>query len=120
MKTDVTDEIMSLFFSGFRNLKKKLNINNPLFHLPFAQMETLHFVAEKKLATMKEIADFLAITPPSATVLMNNLVKLGYIQRASDKHDRRTVHLSLTKTGAGFLQKGVKQRCNILKKMTAN
>ena len=69
---------------------------------------------------MKEVASFLAITPPSATALINNLVGAGYVQRYLDKNDRRIVHLSLTGKGWLVLQKGVKERCKDLKKLIGN
>lgn len=120
MKNNKTDEIASLFFSAFRALKQKTDLNNPLYNLPMAHVETLRFIEEKKQSTMKEVADFLAITPPSATVLINNLVVAGFITRKSSSSDRRTVHLQLTKKGDGVLQKGIKQRCGIFKHLLDN
>ncbi len=116
-KKNKTDEIVSEFFSAFRALKHKLDLSSPLFHLPIAQMETLRFLAEKKHVLMKELADFLAITPPSVTVLVNNLVFLEFAQRHSDTTDRRTVRLSLTKKGRDILDKATKQRCQVFKRL---
>ena len=120
MKNNAPDEIMSLFFSSFRSLKQKLDMGNPIYHLPFAQVETLRFIGEKKQATMKETSDLLAITPPSTTVLVGNLVKLGFVLRTSDKKDRRNVHLRLTKKGGEILQKTINQRCKVFTKLLGN
>lgn len=114
MQENSNDKIISAFFNAFRLFKQKLDLNNPLYHLPMAQMETLRLIGEEESVPMKQVADFLAITPPSATVLINNLVKLGFVQRNSDKLDRRAVHLSLTKKGKVVLQEGIKQRCKRL------
>ena len=120
MKDNPTDKIVSAFFNTFRVFKQKLDLKNPLFHLPLAQMEALRFIGEKNKAQMKAVADFLAITPPSATVLIGNLVSLGFIERSFDKKDRRTVHLSLTKKGSVILQKGIDERCQKLKRLLDN
>lgn len=120
MNKDITEEITSLFFSTSRALKHKLDLNNPVFQLSLAQMETLRLIGDRKKILMKEVADFLAITPPSATVMINNLFGLGLIDRTANETDRRAVHLSLTAKGLAVLQKGVKQRCTVLKTLISN
>ncbi len=120
MQKNTTEEIISLFFSTFRAFKHKLDLGSPMFQLPLAQTETLRLIAEKEKIPMKEIADFLAITPPSATAMINNLFRLGYIERSSNKADRRAIYLSLTKKGLSVLQKGAKQRCAVFTKLLDN
>ena len=120
MKKNSPDKIVTALFSAFAMLKTKLNFKDPLFQLPLAQMETLRLISENKRVVMKQVADFLAITPPSATVLVDNLAAAGYVQRNPDKSDRRSIHLSLTKKGSEVLQKGTKQRCADLKKLLRN
>lgn len=120
MANNSSDEIASALFQVFAVLKKRLSFKEQLFQMPLAQMETLRLIHERKLVLMKEVANFLAITPPSATVLVNNLVNLGYVERISDADDRRITKLSLTKKGAQILQRGVKQRCRDLKKLLDN
>ena len=66
---------------------------------------------------MKQIADFLAITPPSATALIDHLVKEGYVARSADKSDRRAVYLTLTKRGETVMQQAVCGRYKIFKKL---
>src|SRR5579864_2961164 len=120
MKENTTDEIVSAFFNTFRVFKQKLDMSNPLYQMPLAHMEALRFIEENKQVLMKDVADFLAITPPSATVLINNLVALGYVQRGEDKNDRRIIRLSLTKKGVNVLQKSIKERCVKFKKLLKN
>ena len=120
IKQSVPDQTVSLFFSASRSLKHKLDMNNPLSHLPMAQMEALRFVGEQIKVQMKQVADFLDITPPSATVLINHLAQGGLVKRSLDRKDRRTVHLSLTGKGREVLDKGIKQRCKTFKLMLSN
>lgn len=117
MQTNPAEKIVSLFFSVSRNIKHKLDLSSPFFQLPLAHTETLRLINEKKQVSMKQVADFLAITPPSATVLINHLAKSGYLQRSSDKNDRRTVYLTLTKKGEAVMQKMILDRCKIFKKL---
>lgn len=112
-----TEEIVAAFLAVFRELKKKLTYNNPLFHLPLAQMEMLRFTQEKKRVAMKEISDHLGITPPSATVLVNQLVSLNYIHRTTDSKDRRSIFVTLTKTGTTVLAKTSKLHCQRIAKL---
>lgn len=111
------------FLSLLRVLKSKLSYKNPLMHLPLVQMQTMKFVQEHGQVTMKNVAEFLIITPPSATALVDNLVKLKYIHRFADKKDRRTIHLKLTATGLKILKKAVSEHSrrlqNILRKLNS-
>lgn len=121
MQNNPTEKIMTLIFSASRNLKQKLVLKSPLYQLPLAHTETLRLINDKKQVSMKEVAGFLAITPPSATALVNHLVKVGYAQRIADKLDRRSVHLQLTTKGKEILLKSQAEHCkiftNLLKKL---
>lgn len=112
-----SDKLVYLFFCVTKALKQKLDLNSPLYQLPLSQIETLRFIDEQQSAVMKQVADFLAITPPSATVLINRLVKLGYVHRLPDKRDRRTIHLTLTKQGSKALRQATERRYKVYKKL---
>ncbi len=117
MAISSAEKIVSLFFSVSRGIKHKLDLSSPFFQLPLAHIETLRLIGEKKRVPMKQVADFLAITPPSATALIDHLAKSGYVARGSGKNDRRAVYLSLTKKGKTVMQKAVLDRCKIFKKL---
>jgi DNA-binding MarR family transcriptional regulator len=117
MQSNSTEKIVSLFFSVSRSLKHKLDLSSPFFQLPLAHTETLRLISEKERVSMKQVADFLAITPPSATSLIDHLVKAGYVFRIASKNDRRAVYLTLTKKGSVVMQKAVFDRCKVFKKL---
>ncbi|MDR3642274.1 MAG: MarR family transcriptional regulator [Candidatus Doudnabacteria bacterium] len=117
MGTNSNEKIVSLFFTVSRSLKQKMDLSSPFFQLPLAHAETLRLIREKKRVPMKQVADFLAITPPSATALIGHLAKAGYVQRTSGKNDRRAVYLSLTKKGASVMQKAVLDHCKVFSKL---
>jgi len=67
--------------------------------LPFAQCQTLGFVAEHAHPSMQDVARHLKIQAPSATFLVDELVRGGYLERRSNSKDRRRVELLLTARG---------------------
>ncbi len=97
------DEIISLIFKVRRNLVEQSFKNQPT-NFSFLHFISLRFI-EKNNPVMREIADFLAITPPSATSLTNTLFSQGYIDRVADKDDRRVVRIVIAKKGIQQIRK---------------
>jgi DNA-binding MarR family transcriptional regulator len=67
--------------------------------LPLAQCQALWFVAERKRPGMQDVAKYFKITAPSATFLIDELVRGGYLARRANTGDRRKVELALTPKG---------------------
>ncbi len=63
------------------------------------QYRSLVVLASRGPQTVAELADLLAVTPPTASRLCDRLVKKGLIRRRAGRHDRRQVHIALTETG---------------------
>jgi DNA-binding MarR family transcriptional regulator len=99
--TDNIEEIVSLIFSTRRTLheQKDAKNENACSHL---QMMTLLFVKEQS-PVMKSIAEFLKISPPSATALVNNLIKAELVERREQASDRRIVKIVIAKKGSEYL-----------------
>jgi len=104
------EEIISLFFTTSRLIYKESekDKDRPGF-FSFLQLEVLGYIKENEKLSMKRIASFLSITPPSATSLINKLVKAGVLKRFFDEKDRRTVLLSLTPKGEVVLNREFKK-----------
>jgi DNA-binding MarR family transcriptional regulator len=79
-----------------RKIKESLKKAGFEHDLTFSQVEVLHFVGPTGKKTMKNIADFLKITPPSATEIVAEMEKKDLIKRLSDKNDRRVVFIVLS------------------------
>ena len=118
-ETPVKD-IASHFFTIIKSLRHQLDMNHPVAQMSLAQCEALRFICDQKQVTMKEVADFLLITPPSTTVLIENLVKLGFVQRSNASTDRRTILLTLTNSGKEVLKTAMKQRDKSFRKLLKN
>ena len=63
------------------------------------QYRSLVVLASRGPKTVAELADLVAVTPPTASRLCDRLVKKGLIRRRAGRHDRREVHIALTQTG---------------------
>jgi len=104
------EQIISLFFTTSRLIYKEStkDKDRPDF-FSFLQLEVLGYIKENKKLSMKKVASFLSVTPPSATSLINRLVKAGVLRRFFDEKDRRTVLLSLTPKGEMALNREFKK-----------
>jgi len=67
--------------------------------LPFAQCQALWFVTQEGRPNMQDVAKHFKITAPSATFLIDELVRAGYLARRPSASDRRKVELVLTQKG---------------------
>jgi DNA-binding MarR family transcriptional regulator len=90
---------------GGKQAKKKLTLE---------QVYVLVFILKNKNPLMKEVADHLCVTAPSATVLIDSLVNAGFVKRVADKIDHRSVRLTVTINGKTEL---VMAKARVTKKM---
>ena len=104
------DENQNLFESIFKltrvlRTREPHGVKNP--DLTILQIHTLIFVSKNQPIPMHEIAESFQITKPTATSLIDALMKLGYVSRVEDKEDRRVTRIKLSKKGEEFLQKNM-------------
>jgi DNA-binding MarR family transcriptional regulator len=74
----------------------------------------MKFIADHTKPKMKDLADYLSITAPSATALINELVKDGFVACTADKSDRRASRLALTMKGKTELKKAITRGMKLL------
>ena len=116
MKTNYSnsqEQLVTLFYKVWRQLRRHLISTD---HEPLNQYQ-LHalFTLSSSAGTMSELAAELGISHPSATSLVDRLVKHGWVERAHDKDDRRIIRLSLTAKGRGYL---VQKKAERLQRIT--
>lgn len=71
-----------------------------------AQYRTLGvLMRERGLLSMTELGKRLYISKPYMTVLVNQLIHDGHVERRSDSQDRRIVNIAITQKGARHLRK---------------
>ena len=69
-----------------------------------AQMIMLASIHDLGQCKIKTLAKGRGISPPTATGLIDRLVRAGYVKRDSDPQDRRVVMVSLTKKGENVVK----------------
>jgi DNA-binding MarR family transcriptional regulator len=106
--------LVSLFFKVGRLIRENTRDQEKVDPFTILQIETLGFI-ESEQPTMKAIADYLHIKAPSATSLVNGMVKSGYVKRIPDPADRRAVKMTITARGKSFHKAGHTQIVNHMK-----
>jgi DNA-binding MarR family transcriptional regulator len=97
------EKVISLVFTTGRLMREKNEGRHKMDPNTVLQMETLRYVEDKGVPAMKDVARYLSIAPPSATSLIEHLVKTGLLQRIDDEKDRRITRLSITPRGHAAL-----------------
>ena len=75
----------------------------PFLSVP--QFRVLVFLYRHPGASLSSAAEHLGVTCPTASVLVDRLVRRGLVDRAAYPQERRRLALTLTTTGAQHLQK---------------
>lgn len=100
-----------------RNILESVKKEGFKYNLTFSQMEVLRFIGPSGKETMRHIADYLKITPPSATEIVAELEKRGLVKRKGDKDDRRLVFIVPTEMSKKLFVSLFKRKDAVLKKM---
>jgi DNA-binding MarR family transcriptional regulator len=112
-KSSLSDLLLIFRRNILANIKKEIFGHD----LTFSQAEILHFIGTSGKETMKNIADHLRITPPSATEVVAEMEKKGLVVRKNDKKDRRVVFIVLTPMAKKFSASLYRHKESILKKI---
>ena len=103
------DVIIDRAFRLNRFIRHRMHSLKDSEQVNIMQLHVLAWIAEHEGVTMKELAEFLRISSPSATVFVQRLVKLGLVKRSSDRTNRRLVRLSITPKAARFWKKKMRE-----------
>lgn len=82
-----------------------------------SQFEILRFIAEKGKTSMKDIAQQLHITPPSASSLIDLLILKKLVLRRRSNEDRRTIKVILAPKAHTLLVSIYKHKVSVFNKM---
>ena len=108
--TEINLQLIEVIFNLSRLMKDQMASHSELATLSFLQIQTLVFVAKNKAVSMSDIAQNFNIELPSATSLIQKLVKAELLERKTDPKDRRIVKILLTKEGKTLLKTIMKHR----------
>lgn len=73
--------------------------------ISFVQMNLMRILEQHPGQTVGDIAKFMNVSYPAATKTIDKLVRLGFLRRREDSHDRRIAHLHLTPAGRKTVEK---------------
>lgn len=95
--------------------KMRVRLSNELSQgeITIPQYHILDYLHEKGEATMREVANYLFVTPPAVTGLVDKLVKMNFVEREFSPVDRRIINISLTTKGKTVISK-IKNQFNEL------
>ena len=119
MQKDPKPNLEQLLFALRRNIMESIRKEGFKDDLTFAQVEVLRFVGPAGKKTMRNIADYLKVTPPSATEIISEMEKKNLVKRESDKADRRIVFIALSDRAKKLFVSVSKRKDAIFKKMVS-
>jgi DNA-binding MarR family transcriptional regulator len=116
--TSISEDFTMLLFAMGRLIGKEIKADEGGNISSMMGMKTLYLVANKKLPSMKDIAECFHITPPSATAMVDKLVNEKYLKRSADKSDRRAIRVELTPLGMKKLKDSMAKMSERMNELT--
>ena len=92
----LTNKINDKFYKRFK-----------LTRIQFTALGFLYVVGETGYS-LSEISEKLDITKPSASTLIDRMVKLSMVERVSNKEDRRRIRIIITSYGKEIMEEALK------------
>jgi DNA-binding MarR family transcriptional regulator len=120
MRKASEDPIERLIESSFeigRVMRHHMKFDGKEHGVNFLQIHALIIINEQKGITMKQLADALHVTSPSATSFVNRLVKLGWVERLHDPANRKLVRLRITVAGGKLLRIKMERRQKMIREL---
>lgn len=102
-----------------RNIRAKVRRHSSP-ELSVAQFRALAFLGRNERAMLGDVANFLALTLPAASKMIDGLVGAGFATREIDPNDRRKVMLTLTPAGQRKFAAAVKFTADYLAERVSN
>lgn len=114
---DISDNFFNLLIKLNHKLfdKHKMAKNHTM---PPSHMKALFFIyhahIHNEACTVSDVAEFLSISKPNMTPILDKLISEGLIHRYNDEHDRRKINIGVTKEGLNILESRKKEVKNDL------
>lgn len=99
------EEILHIMFRLGRMFARRRHQENGEPELSMLQLQALIFIAERQSCSMSDLAGEFQIGLPSATALVDRLVRADLLSRAEDPNDRRVTRVRLTAAGRERLRR---------------
>jgi MarR family 2-MHQ and catechol resistance regulon transcriptional repressor len=79
--------------------ERRIIEKSDLANLSTRQLYYLDEIYHLGQPTLTELAEKIKVSKPSVTIIIDKLVRKGYLRRIHSSHDRRSYHIHLTETG---------------------
>jgi len=97
-----TIELFKRFMSKIATLSQPAWLDS--IHLTLGQIRTVMFLQKERTSTVGCVAEWLGIGEPTASQLVDRLVRAKLAQRTEDPADRRRMLLSLSPEGKNLVE----------------
>lgn len=102
---DIETKILIGMHRNVNDMDRKTANIASAYNLTFSQFMVLEALYSKGDMTVGEVRDHILSSVGTISVIINNLVKMKYIERLPDKKDRRICILHLTDEGGDVIAK---------------
>ena len=96
-------DIMTVVPAMTRFLRAELRHHG--LHLSLSQLRVLYFLQRKPQSSLSEVADYLDVTRPTMSGIVERLVQRGLVHRMEDLQERRRIALTLTIAGGTEMER---------------
>lgn len=106
-------ELSKLLFNFLVKTKKyaKSHFSLPSdFPLTDTQFKTLIILKKFKKISLKDLSQEISVSNSSLSIMLNNLVDEGWVERFFDESDRRSTFFSITEKGNNFIEMEVDKK----------
>lgn len=86
-------------FEGILKTENIFIVERLGYDLSMTEIHTIAAISKDRLWMMSKLAGQLHVTMGTLTVMVNNLVKKGFVERYKSEKDRRIVEVGLTESG---------------------
>jgi DNA-binding MarR family transcriptional regulator len=84
------------FFRAARSARARLGVQTPLSVSQYFLIERLR---DGRARSVRELAEHAGVAPPTATRMLDGLVRAGFVERRHSERDRRCLEVVLTPAG---------------------
>jgi len=118
---EVGDEVVDAVLTGSRAMVAVAarSLSAVAEDITIAQYRTLVVLASRGPQKLADLAEQLAVTPPTAGRMCERLVRRGLVARHRARADRRVVRISLTAPGRQIVDDATRQRRMFLARILA-
>ncbi|HSM81859.1 MAG TPA: MarR family transcriptional regulator [Nodosilinea sp.] len=102
--TDCATDLMTIVPAITRFLRAGIRRHGKP-HLSLSQLRVLYFLRRRSQASLSEVADYLDVTRPTMSTMVERLVQRGLVSRMGDPAERRRIILTLTPEGTAEMER---------------